>query len=740
MGPNQSNSLVINLYIAVLATVAVLCLGWAFYAFPVENRSLGLLLLSCVTVFFGSSLRVQLPRTNMHLTASDALVLFALLTYGGPVAVLLGAGEAAFSSFVLRRSGAPMRVQTIIANTSVAAISVFVSAIAIQALFAYQNYGAPTGFSQLVVMMLAMGLSQFAAHSILVSAYISIRTGQKLLQAWNDHCFGAMVIYLTSALLSGLLSRAFDQADVILFASVALFFAVVYITYKRYSDAVRDSSLKAEKAESDRAEQAEQHIGELEHYIQQLEVSSNALRESHEKLHHTVYHDSLTGLPNRNFVVDSINELLQKRKQTKQDFAVLFLDLNRFKTINDSLGYSIGDELIRTVANRLKSSGTDCKVGRFGGDEFAVVMPRISVVGDAIALANWINAQVAQPYDLLGRQVFASASLGIAVSDDRYRDAEEILRDADIAMYNAKESGKSSIVFDQIMHARAVSLLELETDLRLAVERNEFELFYQPIVNIGDATLIGFEALLRWNHPSRGLVTPGEFIETAESTGLIIPMTLQILKTACEQLTRWKRARIAPRSLMMSVNLSASHLGQPNLVDNLRMIVEETGIDPGCLKLEITESAVMGNAEAVIEVLKKIQRLGIQLSIDDFGTGYSNLSYLHRFPIDTLKVDRSFVSTMEGGSENGEIVRTILALAKALRLSVIAEGIESIHQFHQLRVLGCEYGQGFLFSRPIPADEATRLLEDPGRWSNVLPNDQLQIVPGDLEYDELPIQ
>jgi diguanylate cyclase (GGDEF)-like protein len=742
MGMTEQNDLKINLYIVALATVALAAFGWAVYAFPISSISVGMVMLSGVTIFFGSSLRVQLPGTSVHLTASDAMVFFAMLTFGGELAVLLGACEAAFSSILLRRKGAKMRRQTIIANTAVAVISVFLSALAVQALFGqyHSTMGAAT-VSQLAMVMVVMGVSQFLVHSVLVSVYISIRTHQKLLQAWNDHTFSAFVIYLSSALLGGLLTKAMNQADIVLFASVGLFFAVIYITYKRYTDAVRDSSAKAEKAERERAEQAEHHITELEHYIQQLEVSSTALRESHEKLHHTVYHDSLTSLPNRNFFVDSINELLMARVEGKPDFAVLFLDINRFKTINDSLGYSVGDELIRTVARRLGSSGTDCKVGRFGGDEFAVIMTDIRSTGDAIALANWINSQVAQPYDLLGRQVFASASLGIAVvSDDRYRDAEEILRDADIAMYNAKESGKAYVVFDQIMHARAVSLLELETDLRLAVERNEFELFYQPIVSLSDATILGFEALIRWNHPSRGLITPNEFIATAESTGLMIPMTLQVLRTACEQLTRWKRARIAPRSLMMSVNLSASHLSQLDLVDQLNVIIEETGIDPGCLKLEITESAVMGNAEAVTDVLRKIQRLGVQLSIDDFGTGYSNLSYLHRFPIDTLKVDRSFVSTMEGGSENGEIVRTIIALAQALRLSVIAEGIESIHQFHQLRILGCEYGQGYLFSRPIPVNEATRLLEDPGRWSNILPNDPIAHLPRDLEYDYLPIQ
>lgn len=741
MGPNEKNDLRLNLYLAILVIGASFALGWAVYGLPLASVSLVIVPVAVVTIFFGSSLRVQLPGTNVHLTASDAMVFFTMLTFGGELAILLGACEAAFSSVVIRRKGAAMRMQTIVANTSVSAISVFSSVIAVQLIFGRpEPLMATVTISQLCSMMIVIGVSQFIAHSVLVSVYISIRTGEKIVDAWNAHCFSAMVIYLSSAIIGGLLTKALNQVDMILFGSVGLFFVVIYVTYVRYTNAVRDSSEKAEKAERERAEQAENHISELEHYIQQLEVSSTALRESHEKLHHTVYHDSLTGLPNRNYFVDSINELIRARSISKTNFAVLFLDINRFKTINDSLGYSIGDELIKTVALRLGSSKRGFKVGRFGGDEFAIIVNGIKSEEDALSVATWITSQVSQPYDVLGRQVFTSASLGIAISDDRYKDAEEILRDADIAMYNAKETGKPFTVFDQIMHARAVSLLELETDLRLAVERKEFELYYQPIINLSDANLVGFEALIRWNHPSRGLVTPGEFIETAESTGLMIPMTLQVLRTACEQLTRWRRARLASRALMMSVNLSASHLGKPDVVDQIHQILEETGVDPGCLKLEITESAVMGNAEAVIDVLRKIQRLGVQLSIDDFGTGYSNLSYLHRFPIDTLKVDRSFVSTMDEGSENGEIVRTVIALAKALRLNVIAEGIESIHQFHQLRVLGCEFGQGFLFSRPIPTAEATRLLEDPSRWSNILPGSEISVVPSRIEYSHLRIQ
>lgn len=731
-----------SLYVLMLVPLALAAFAWAIYGFPAESLTPSLVLVSAITIFFGSSLRVNLPGTSVHLTASDAMIFLVIFIFGGETAAILGACEATTSSLLIRRKGVTMRTQTIVINAAISTISVAFAALVVRGFFGPpREIIATIGISELVLIIAVVGFAQFVANSVLVSAYISIRNGEPIIQVWNQYCFSGMVIGLTGAALGGILAKTLYQIDLFLVAAVGLFFAIVYFTYARYAHAVRQSSAKAEKAERERAEQAENHIAELEHYIQQLEVSSNALRESHEKLHHTVYHDTLTGLPNRNFFIDEINNLLQRRSETGEDFAVLFLDLNRFKTINDSLGYSVGDEMIRALAQRLGSSGVaDCLVGRFGGDEFCVLMRKIRSTGDAMALAGWITGQVMLPYDLLGRQVFATACLGIAISADRYRNAEELLRDADIAMYNAKETNKPCVVFDQIMHARAVSLLELETDLRLAVERNEFELYYQPIVDLGDASLTGFEALIRWNHPSRGLITPAEFIDTAESTGLMIPMTLMVLRNACTQLTRWKRSRLAPRSLTMSVNLSASHLSQPDVVEKLKLIVEETGIDPGCLKLEITETAVMGNAESVIEVLRQIQRLGVQISIDDFGTGYSNLSYLHRFPIDTLKVDRSFVSTMEDGSENGEIVRTVIALAKALRLNVVAEGIESIHQFHQLRILGCEFGQGYLFSRPLPEREASRLLEDPGRWSNILPSNDAGVIARNLEYTPLRIQ
>jgi predicted signal transduction protein with EAL and GGDEF domain len=398
----------------------------------------------------------------------------------------------------------------------------------------------------------------------------------------------------------------------------------------------------------------------------------------------------------------------------------------------------MGDRLILHVAKRLATSVREKDmVARFSGDEFAFILNKISDVNDAIKFAERIKEKISAPFSLNGRQVFTSFSIGIALGSSEYEVAEDVLRDADIAMYNAKEGDKDWVIFDQKMHTRALTLLQLETDLRSAIERDELCMFYQPIIGLDSMKLGGFEALVRWNHPQRGLVPPGEFIPVSEETGLIVPMTLWILRNSCQQMVEWQRKYPDSRDLVVSVNLSGKHFAQKNLVEQIKSILVETKINPACLKLELTESAVMENAERVISMLHEIRKLGIHLSIDDFGTGYSSLSYLHRFPINTLKVDRSFVSTMEEGSENGEIVNTIISLAKTLNLNVVAEGIETIHQLHQLRILGCEYGQGYLFSRPVPVDEAEKIFNDKSRWENIIPQKPTVLPSRNVEVSHL---
>jgi len=431
-----------------------------------------------------------------------------------------------------------------------------------------------------------------------------------------------------------------------------------------------------------------------------------------EKLIHDAFHDGLTGLPNRALFMDRLRLAVGRAaRNSKHLFAVLFLDLDRFKNVNDSLGHTVGDQLLVAIARRLETCLRHIDtVARFGGDEFAVLIDGVEDAGDAVRVAERLQREVTTPINVGGLEVFTSASIGIALSSTGYELPEDVLRDADTAMYRAKAAGKARHeIFDTAMHDRAVALLQLETDLRRAVERCEFVVHYQPIVSLSDDRIRGFEALVRWRHPDRGLLTPSEFISVAEETGLIIPLGLWVLREACGQMARWQESFGPARPLSLSVNISGNQFMQPDLVEQVKRVLEETGFDPRCLQLEITESSVIENTETVTAMLLQLRSLGIRLSMDDFGTGYSSLSYLHRFPIHTLKIDRSFVSGCGAGEEN-EIVRTIIMLARNMGMEVVAEGVETEEQLASLRDLSCEYGQGFLFSHPLDPDTTARLL------------------------------
>jgi diguanylate cyclase (GGDEF)-like protein/PAS domain S-box-containing protein len=438
--------------------------------------------------------------------------------------------------------------------------------------------------------------------------------------------------------------------------------------------------------------------------------------------------DPLTGLPNRLLFIDRVGRLIKHTKRRKdQLFAVLFLDLDGFKMINDSLGHLIGDQLLLGVASRLekclRSSDTVARLGetftvaRLGGDEFTVLLDDIKDPGDAKRAADRMMKALVAPFILGGKEVFTSVSIGIALSNSAYEQAEDILRDADTAMYRAKSLGKARYeVFDADMRAKVMARLQLETDLRHALERGEFRNFYQPIVALASGEIAGFEALLRWQHPTRGLLAPIEFIPVAEETGLIRELGWWNLREACQQISIWRASFMAHPHLTISVNLSAKQFLQPNLVEDIRKLLSELQVPPEALKLEITESTVMADPSGAVEMLAKIKSLGIHLAIDDFGTGYSSLSYLHRFPLDTLKIDRSFISSMGDDGEGMEIARTIMPMANNLRLDVVAEGVETVQQFALLKKLHCKYGQGFYFSMPLSAEGTAALLAGDLSW------------------------
>ncbi|MET0752316.1 MAG: PAS domain S-box protein [Pyrinomonadaceae bacterium] len=449
--------------------------------------------------------------------------------------------------------------------------------------------------------------------------------------------------------------------------------------------------------------------------VQGIGRDITARKRAEEKLKHYALHDTLTGLPNRAHFMNYLQTAIERAAGNSQArFAVLFLDLDRFKVINDSLGHIIGDKLLVAIAERLKSCVRPGDVvARLGGDEFTILLNRTGEVEDVAGVAERLQKRLSQPFKLHNYEVFTSASIGIIVSDEVTRQPDDFLRDADAAMYRAKESGKARYeIFDSAMHVRNMNLLKVETDLRHAVERGEFEVFYQPIISLESGEVREFEALIRWNHPQHGLIMPNEFICVAEETGLIISMGKWILEEACRQTSEWQKRFPSIDSLSISVNLSAKQLMHPSLTAQVSEILERTRLKARFLKLEVTESTVMENADTALGVLSDLHKLGISLSTDDFGTGYSSLSYLHRFPFERLKIDRSFISKMEQDDKCEAIVRTILMLGQNLNIETVAEGIETEKQLERLQLLGCPFGQGFLFSKPVNAAAAERLLQE----------------------------
>jgi diguanylate cyclase (GGDEF)-like protein/PAS domain S-box-containing protein len=447
-------------------------------------------------------------------------------------------------------------------------------------------------------------------------------------------------------------------------------------------------------------------------------------KRAEERLLHEAFHDGLTGLPNRALFMDHLKLSVERGKRREDRlFAVLFLDLDRFKVINDSLGHMVGDQLLVGIARRLEIClRPGDTVARLGGDEFTVLLEDLMCMTEAIEVADRLQKALALPFNLNGHEVFTTVSIGIALSSTGYDRPEEVLRDADTAMYRAKMLGKARHeVFDKTMHARAMNILQMESDLRRAIERREFVLYYQPIVALDTGTISGFEALIRWQHPERGFVSPNDFIPIAEETGLIIPIGQWVLREACQQIHMWQERYPQFPPLQISVNLSGKQFSNANLIEQIREVLRETQVEPQSLKLEITESMVMENFETAVEMLNQLRTLGIELSIDDFGTGYSSLSYLHRFPISTLKIDRSFVSRMSDNNENAEIVRTILMLARSLKMNVVAEGVETVDQLTQLAMLECEYGQGYYFSKPVDATGVAKLLAQRQSYDIPLP-------------------
>ncbi len=452
--------------------------------------------------------------------------------------------------------------------------------------------------------------------------------------------------------------------------------------------------------------------GQLTGYVGSI-TDISSLKQAQELIVHNARHDPLTGLPNRTQLTERLERAISQTQSLEMyRYAVMFLDIDGFKVINDSLGHLVGDAVLMTVAQRLKEhlSPTDL-VARLGGDEFVAVIDDISSSIDVLRAAKQILDSCQNPLRIKEHEMFVSMSIGIVLGTKDYHRASDLIRDADIAMYRAKAQGKNAYqIFDSHMLAQALQRMELELNLRKALNRDEFVLFYQPIIDIHNYRLVGFEALVRWQHPIKGFISPTEFIPLAEETGLIKMLDRWVLRTACQQLASWRSQFSNCSNLKMSINLSVKDLHQPDLVDEISRTLSETNLPGEAVCLELTESILIDNIQLTIDVLTQLKARNIQLSIDDFGTGYSSLSYLHKLPFTHLKIDRSFVSQMSPGNNNHQFVTTIIALSKQLNLEVVAEGVETHQQLLRLQELDCELGQGYLFSKPLPANEVEETL------------------------------
>ncbi len=447
-------------------------------------------------------------------------------------------------------------------------------------------------------------------------------------------------------------------------------------------------------------------------------------KKAEEQIRYLAYYDSLTGLPNRTFYKELLSRALFLAKRHNWTIAILFIDLDYFKRINDTLGHDIGDQLLRAVADLIKTcirksdfiarseeNELENAVARPGGDEFIALLNEITHSQDASRVARRILKELARPLILAGHEVFVTASIGIALYPLDGDDAESLLKNADVAMYHAKNQGRNNYQFyTKSMNATALQQLALENDLRKALDRGEFLLYYQPTIDVQTRTIIGAEALVRWNHPNKGMISPGEFIPLAEETGLIVSIGEWVLRTACAQNRAWQNVGIKP--FRVAVNLSGRQFDQEGLIEVVSSAIRDTGLDPQYLELEITESTIIKNPEKAVITLQKLKEMGIWLSIDDFGTGYSSLGNLRKFPIDTLKIDRSFVMNMTTDSDDAAITTAIIAMAHNLKLGVIAEGVVSEDQQSFLCDQGCDAVQGYLFSRPIPAEEFIKLVKE----------------------------
>ena len=702
-------------------------------------------------ILLAPRLSLAIPRSDFAVSFSDSVIFLTYLLFGAELAVATAFIESFANTFFLKRKGILTGRWVILFNSSLTTAITAVSCIVLSILYKFFDPNLRASTTQhLITVLGVLALTQFFTSSIFLAIYQNLKTNEGIWATWKRKGLSSSLTQITGAALAGIVYKLINYADPLITGIAVIGLSLIYVSYRQSIGEVNESIDKAEEAEREKADteregrrEAERHAAQLRVTLEKEETANIALRKSEKDFQHAALHDSLTRLPNRKHLGDMLHGLINEyKKDPSVTFHVLFLDISRFKNINDSLGHTIGDKVLMIAAKRfVRMLNPTDMVARIGGDEFAIILRNLSTTGKAQKVARRIYESIAQPFSLSGNTISISVNIGIAPCDAEYNTPEEVLRDADIAMHYAKEKEDGVSVFTKELRFRFLERIRTENDLRSAIDRNELSMSYQPLVDLQDGHLLGFEALLRWNHSEFGNIPPNKFIPIAEDSGLIIPITIWILKQTCMQLARWQKINPAYKDLIVSVNISGKHLIHGDLVADIEHALEMSKLAPSTLKLEITESVAMENADHTINVLKRLKQIGVQLSIDDFGTGYSSLSILHRLPFDTLKIDRSFVTMVGENGENSEILQTIISLAKNLKMRVIAEGIETEEQLSLLQNLGCDYGQGYLLARPLKVEVAENSLYESRNWLPTACNSAIESArPANAnDNDNLPV-
>ncbi len=710
--------------LAVIATGG-LCLLWSVSNLPRDVFSWSFVFIAVFAALITPRMSIALPRSKFILSFSDSIIFLAFIIYGGAAAILLAVIEMAANCFYLRGKGIKFGKLMIPFNVSVSAITITAGFLAWSGLSKFTKINLSFELTgDLIIALCFLAFVQFLVSSGLVAYLSSMITANSFSQIWKRDCFASSLTYIAGASLAFVIYEVISAANFLVTGLMFAVLGVIYVNYRQTVFEINESIEQAAQAEREKinilelnAQEAKNHAAELKVLLEKEEQINEALKRSKTALEHAASHDFLTDIPNRTYLVERLNLLIEIGIEISHKYYVLFLDLKRFKSINDRLGHNIGDRILKLVGKRLlRILREEDTVARLGGDEFAIVLNDLSSIAEAERVAAQIYEKLAQPFFIEGHKIFSDLHIGIAPFDAEHHKPEDILRDADIAMHYAKDNLMNVAVFDKKLRALYLEKISLEADLRFALERGELSMHYQPLICLKDGSLKGFEALLRWNHSQRGFIPPVQFIPIAEDSGLIIPITKWILNETCTQIAEWQKLNASYDDLLVSVNISGKHLTDENLVKDVQKVLTQTNLLPTALKLEITESAAMDNPKQSIQILNDLKKLGVHLSIDDFGTGYSSLSYLHRLPFDALKIDRSFVSEVGERGENSKILQTIVSLAKNLRMRTYAEGIETEAQLAVLQNLGCDYGQGYLISKPLPKEQMEQMLYQNHQW------------------------